>query len=69
MSFESYRSKGRIATLLMLLLPIVMGITSVALSLSRLIPSANPYVSIVFVIPSYASYILFLVAMKGLAKY
>jgi uncharacterized membrane protein len=69
MSFESYRSKGRIATLLMLLLPILMGIISVALSLSRLLPSANPYVSIVFVIPSYASYILFLVAMNGLAKY
>ena len=69
MSFESYRSKGRTATLLMLLLPIIMGIISVALSLSRLIPRANPYVSIVFVIPNYASYILFLVAMNGLAKY
>jgi uncharacterized membrane protein len=41
----------------------------VALSLSGLVPSVNPYVSIVFLIPSYASYILFLVAMKGLAKY
>lgn len=69
MSFESHRSKGRIATLLMLLLPILIVIISITLTFSRLIPSTNPYVSIIFVIPSFASYILFLVAMNGLAKY
>lgn len=69
MSFESSRLKGRIATLLMLLLPILMVIISITLSLSRLLPSANPYVSIIFVIPSYAAYILFLASMNGLAKY
>ena len=69
MSFESYRSKGRIATLLMLLLPILMVIISMTLSLSRVIPSTNPYVSIIFLIPSFASYILFLASMNGLAKY
>ena len=53
----------------MLLLPILMIVTSITLSLSRLLPSTNPYVSIFFVIPSFASYILFLVAMHGLAKY
>ena len=69
MSFESYRSKGRVATLLMLLLPILLAIFSMTLSLLRLLPSANPYVSIIFVFPSYASYILFLMSMNGLAKY
>lgn len=53
----------------MLLLPIIMAIISVTLSFSRLLPSSNPYVSIVFLIPSFASYILFLVSMNGLAKY
>ena len=53
----------------MLLLPIIMVIISVTLSFSRLLPSSNPYVSIVFVIPSFASYILFLMSMNGLAKY
>jgi uncharacterized membrane protein len=53
----------------MLSLPIVMLITSITLSLSRIIPSTNPYVSIIFVVPSYASYILFLTSMNGLAKY
>jgi uncharacterized membrane protein len=69
LSFESSRLKGRIATLLMLLLPILITTISMALSLSHLLPSANPYVSIIFVIPSYASYILFLAAMNGLANY
>jgi len=69
LSFESSRLRGRIATLLMLLLPILITIISMTLSLSRLLPSTNPYVSIIFVIPSYASYILFLAAMNGLAKY
>ena len=53
----------------MLLLPILTVIISVSLYLSRLLPSTNPYVSSLFVIPSFASYILFLVAMNGLAKY
>jgi uncharacterized membrane protein len=53
----------------MLSLPIIMAIISVTLSFSRLLPSSNPYVSIVFMIPSFASYILFLVSMNGLAKY
>ena len=69
MSFESYRSKGRVATLLMLLFPIILTIFSMALSLSHMPPSTNPYLSIIFAIPSFAVYILFLSSMNGLAKY
>ena len=69
MSFESLRLKGRVSTLLMLLFPIILGITSVFLSLLRLYSSSNPYVSIFFIIPNFAVYILFLVAMNGFAKY
>lgn len=53
----------------MLLLPIITAIISVTLSFTRLLPNSNPYVSIVFLIPSFASYILFLVSMNGLSKY
>lgn len=69
MSFESLRLKGRVSTLLMLLVPIIVGSTSVLLSLLRLYSSNNPYVSIIFVIPNFVVYILFLVAMNGFAKY
>lgn len=53
----------------MLLLPIFMTIISMALSFSHLLPSTNYYVSIIFVIPSFASYILFLFSMKGFSEY
>jgi uncharacterized membrane protein len=62
-------SKGRIATLLIILLPIITSITSMALFSFRVLPGSMIYVSIIFSLPSYAAYILFLVAMNGLAKY
>ena len=69
MSFESYRLKGRVASLLMVLFPIITVITSVLLSLFGFSTSANPYLSFIFVIPNFAFYILFLVGMNGFARY
>ena len=67
MSFEDYRLKGRISTILMVSIPIILGISIVLLSLLGLAPSI--FLSLIFVIPNYGIYILFLVAMKGFAKY
>jgi uncharacterized membrane protein len=69
MSFELSRSRGRIATLLIILLPIISLIISMALSFFQLLSSSMIYLSAVFSIPSYAAYILFLAAMDDLAKY
>jgi len=69
MSFESLRLKGRVSTLLMIVFPIIVGITSVFLSLLRFTASTNPYLSIIFMIPNFGVYILFLLAMNGFAKY
>lgn len=63
MSFESYRSKGRIAILLMILLTVISGFVSV-LSLD-----SNLYVSIILLLANVVFFILFLVAMNGFAKY
>ena len=67
MSFEAYRLKGRISTILMVSIPIILGISIVLLSLLGLAPSM--FLSLIFVIPNYGVYILFLVVMKGFAKY
>lgn len=69
MSFESSRSKGRIATLLIILLPIITAIVSAPLYFFRLPISNIIYLSAVFSALSYAGYILFLVAMNGMSKY
>lgn len=69
MSFESYRLNGRLSTLLMLLLPIVAGISIAFMSLFGLSTRPNPYITIIFIIPNFVGYILFLVAMNGFAKY
>ena len=67
MSFEAYRLKGRISRILMVSIPIILGISIVLLSSLGLAPSM--FLSLIFVIPNYGVYILFLVAMKGFAKY
>ena len=68
MSFESSRSKGRIATLLIVLLPIISSVVYVPLYFLRL-PTFNViYLSLILSALSYASYILFLVAMHGLSR-
>ena len=63
MSFESYRLKGRVSTLLMVLSTTISGFVSL-LSLDN-----NLYVSIIFLFASFAIFILFLVAMNGFGKY
>ena len=69
MSFESSRSKGRIGTLLIVLLPIITAIVYVPLYFFQLSTSNIIYISIIFSGLSYAGYILFLVAMNGMSKY
>ncbi len=69
MSFESSKSKGRIATLLIVLLPIITAIVYVPLYFFRLSTSNIIYLSIILSGLSYAGYILFLVAMNGMSKY
>jgi len=68
MSFESSRSRGRAATLLIIILPIIISIISVVLVFFQVSPS-NIYLSILLSFLGYAGYILFLAAMNGLAKY
>ena len=68
MSFESSRSKGRIATLLIVLLPIISSVVYVPLYFLRLPTNNVIYLSVVLSALSYAGYILFLVAMKGMSK-
>lgn len=68
MSFESSRLMGRAATLFIIILPIIISIISVALFFFQVLPS-NIYLSTLFSFVGYAGYILFLVAMNGLAKY
>jgi uncharacterized membrane protein len=68
MSFESSRSKGRIATLLIVLLPIISSVVYVPFSFLRLPTNNIIYLSLVLSAVSYAGYILFLVAMKGMSK-
>jgi len=68
MTFESSRQKGRIATLLIVLLPIISSVVYVPLYFLRL-PTFNIiYLSLILSALSYAGYILFLVAMHGLSK-
>jgi hypothetical protein len=47
MSFESARLMGRISTLLLLLLPIVSGVSSAALALFGFSLSTNPYIFVI----------------------
>lgn len=69
MSLESSRSKGRIATLLIVLLPIVSSVVYVPLYFLRL-PTFNViYLSLILSALSYTGYILFLVAMHGLSRF
>ena len=68
MSFESSRSKGRIATLLIVLLPIISSVVYVPFYFLRLPTNNIIYLSLVLSAVSYAGYILFLVAMKGMSK-
>ena len=67
MSFKLCKSRGRTSTLLMVLLPTIMGISIALLSLLGLSPSIFFY--LIFIILNYSGYVLFLVAMKGFAKY
>ena len=46
-----------------------MGISFGFISLLGYSPSTNPFISLIFVIPNYAVYLLFLLAMNGFAKY
>lgn len=70
MSFESYRTKGRVATLLILALPIVwIFVFSFLRYLLQLSPSSTFSYGIFLPIIGYAVYFLFLVAMNGFAKY
>ena len=68
MSFESSRSKGRIATLLIVLLPIISVVVYLPLYVFRLSTSNIIYLSVILSALSYVGYILFLVAMHGLSK-
>jgi uncharacterized membrane protein len=67
MSFDSIRSKGLTATILIILLPIVSTIISVALFSTKVLAS-NIYLSILFSLLGYAGYALLLAAMNGLSK-
>jgi uncharacterized membrane protein len=68
MSFESSRSKGRIGTLLIVLLPIISSVVYVPLYFLRL-PTFNViYLSLILSALSYEGYILFLIAMQGLSR-
>ena len=68
MSFESIRSRGLIATLLIILLPIISTIITIALVTSKVL-SSSIYLSVLFSLLGYAGYILLLAAMNGLSKY
>ncbi len=68
MSFESSRSRGRIATLLIVLLPIISSVVYVPLYFLRLPTNSIIYLSVALSALSYAGYILFLVAMHGMSK-
>lgn len=68
MSFESFRSRGLAATVLIILLPIVSTVISVALVYSKVL-SSSIYLSFLFSLLGYAGYVLLLAAMNGLSKY
>ena len=68
MSFESSISKGRIATLLIVLLPIISSIVYVPFYVFRLSTSNIIYLSVILSALSYVGYILLLVAMHSLSK-
>ena len=68
MSFESFRSRGLAATVLIILLPIVITVISVFLAFSKVL-SSSIYVSVLFSLLGYAGYVLLLAAMNGLSKH
>ena len=68
MSFESSRSKGRIATLLIVLLPIISAVVYLPLYFLRLPTLSTIYISIILTALTYVGYIMFLVAMHGMSK-
>ena len=63
MSFESYRSKGRVS-ILMLLGTGMFGFVSIILSSNN-----DLYLSIIFLFVNFVTFFLFLVAMNGFANY
>ena len=70
MSFESNRLKGRVATLWIVSLPIIMIIVNFSLSFLLHLSSSETFrVSMIFSIFGYVGVALFLLAMNGLAKY
>ena len=68
MSFESSRLKGRIATLLIVLLPIITATAYLPIYIFRLSTENIIYLSIILSALSYVGYILFLMAMHGFSK-
>ena len=68
MTFESSRSKGRIATLLIVLLPIITASAYVPIYILGLSTGNVIYLSFILSALSYVGYILFLAAMHGLLK-
>ena len=69
MSFESSRLMGIVSTLLMVLVPIVVGIASGSLLLSNISVDVNIYWLITNIIIQIVVIIVFLKAMSGFAKY
>jgi uncharacterized membrane protein len=69
LSFESYRLMGLVSTLLMVLVPIVVGIASGSLLLSNISVDVNIYWLIANIIIQIVVLIVFLGAMSGFAKY
>lgn len=68
MSIESNGSKGHIATLLIVLLPIISAAVYLPLYFLRLPPMSTIYISIILTALTYVGYILFIVAMHGMSK-
>ena len=68
MTFESSRSKGRIGTLLIFLLPIIISTVYIPIYFFRLSTNNIIYLSIILSALSYVGYVLFLVAMHGFSK-
>jgi uncharacterized membrane protein len=69
LSFVSLRLMGLVSTLLMIIVPIVVGITSGSLLLSGLSIYDNVYFLIANIVLQIVVLILFLMAMSGFAKY
>ena len=63
MSFESYRSKGRASTFLMIFVSVI------AMFASVLFPNSELYISIIVLFVNFVTLFLLLVAMNGFAKY